>query len=233
MTTKGNFMTLMQLGLLLFIPYAVGIGNTWYWLLAIFMYAMYAGFGTVVTMHRLLAHKVFKTHWLVRNAGAFFGTVGSLLTPLEWVQQHLDHHRYNDTDKDPHSPKILGWKALLFCFHHQGTGKVAVVRLAKEPLMRFLHRWFYAILISYILLLYFVGGIPLVTFAWAIPCLMALWGQILIVFRHNENGPTNAGWLICLLTFGENNHVRHHQNPQDITQDGPAYKFINLIRTDK
>lgn len=233
MTSKGNFMTIMQMGLLLLLPYAIMNGNIIYWLISVFMYFMYAGFGTVVTMHRLLAHRVFKTNSLIRNIGAFFGTVGSLLTPLEWVQQHLDHHRFVDTKDDPHSPKVLGWKALFFCFHKQGTGKVAVVRLAKEPFMRFLHKWFYFVLISYIGILFFIGGLNLVVFAWAIPSLFALWGQILIVFRHNQEGPTNAGWLIGLLTFGENRHVRHHENPSDISQDGLARILINLIRTDK
>jgi stearoyl-CoA desaturase (delta-9 desaturase) len=233
MTRKGTFMTLMQLGLLAFIPYAVATGTAAHWLLAVFMYAVYAGVGTVVTMHRLLAHRAFEAPLWFRWFGTFFGTVGSLLTPLEWVQQHVDHHRYVDTQKDPHSPVILGWKALFFCFHSQGTGTIAVMRLAKEPFMRFMHRWFYPTLAGYIALLWLFGGLELVTFAWAIPCLGALWGQILIVFAHDEHGAKNSGALNGLLTFGENRHTRHHEDPRDITQDGLAYWFIQKIRTDK
>lgn len=223
----------MQIGLLAFLPYAVIVGEVWQWLLALAMYAVYAGIGTVVTMHRLLAHRAFDAPRWFRWVGAFFGTVGSLLTPLEWVQQHVDHHRYVDTPKDPHSPVVLGWKALFFCCHSQGTGTVAVMRLAKERFMRFMHKWFYLILAGYVAGLWAIGGLELVTFAWAIPCLGALWGQILIVFAHDEGGPKNGGWVNGLLTFGENRHVRHHQDPRDITQDGLAYWFINLIRTDK
>lgn len=233
MTSKGNFMTLMQLGLFAVLPYAIVAGSLWHWLLALFMYAMYAGVGTVVTMHRLLAHRTFEAPLWLRYVGAFLGTVGSLLTPLEWVQQHVDHHRYVDTPKDPHSPVQLGWKALFFCNHSQGTGTIAVMRLAKDPVMRILHRWFYFILTMWVVTLYLIGGPEAAVFGWAIPCLGALWGQILIVFAHNEDGAKNAGWLNGALTFGENNHVRHHEDPRDITQDGMAYWFINRIRTDK
>ncbi|MBB76635.1 MAG: hypothetical protein CMJ75_19180 [Planctomycetaceae bacterium] len=233
MTKKGNFMTMMQIGLLALIPAAIALGNVYWWLLAVFMYAMYAGVGTVVTMHRLLAHRAFEAPQWFRWLGAFFGTVGSLLTPLEWVQQHVDHHRYVDTPQDPHSPVVLGWRALFFCNHSQGTGTIAVMRLAKEPIMRLLHKWFYLVLAIWIVSLYLLGGVELVLFGWAIPCLAALWGQILIVFAHDDTGAKNSGWLNGLLTFGENRHVRHHQDPRDITQDGMAYWFISRIRTDK
>jgi stearoyl-CoA desaturase (delta-9 desaturase) len=229
MTHKGNFMTLLQVGLLFTLPYAVIHGSWGEWVVALVMYAVYAGVGTVVTMHRLLAHRVFKTGKLFRWFGTFMGTVGSLVTPLEWVQQHLDHHRYVDTPKDPHSPAMLGWKAAFFCFHGQGTGSIAVMRLGKEPFMRFMHKWFYAILPAYIAALYLAGGAHAVLFVWAVPCLLSLWGQILIVFAHGEHGPKNTGWITGLLTFGENRHIRHHQNPGDIRQDGLARWFIGKV----
>ena len=230
---KGTFMTVMQLGLLAVVPFAIMNGTLVLWALALFMYFVYAGLGTVVVMHRLLAHRTFEAPLWFRRFGSFMATVGSLLTPLEWVQQHMDHHRYVDTDKDPHSPMILGWKALFFCFHKQGTGKIAVARLAKETWMKNLHVYFYQILVLYILALFLVGGVNLVVFAWAIPCLMALWGQILIVFAHDKNGVKDSGWFVALTTFGENNHTRHHEDPRDITQDGIAYKVIQFIRKDK
>lgn len=231
-TRKGTFMTVMQIGLIASLPLAFMMGNVYWWLAAIGMYILYAGIGTVVTMHRLLSHRVFKAPKWLYYGGTFFATVGSLLTPLEWVHQHVDHHRFADQPEDPHSPVQLGWKAAFFTYHGQGTGTRAAGRLSRDPYMRVLHKYFYPILALYVTALLLVS-VKAFIFLWAVPCLMALWGQILIVFAHDENGATNSGFVLRMITFGENRHVRHHEDPRDISQDGPALWFINLVRTDK
>lgn len=230
---KGTFMTIMQVGLLAVLPYAFVVGNVWWWSLALAMYIVCGFIGTVVTMHRLLAHKTFKTSKVYRYVSTFFGSMGSLLSPLEWVAQHVAHHRFSDTEKDPHSPVVLGWKAMFFMFHSKTQSGVSVMRLAKEPFMKNLHTHFYAILLTYITALFLIGGFKLVVFAWAIPCLATLWGQVLLVMVHDENGAYNGNWFTRIITFNETKHKYHHENPGDISQDGIIYWFINLVRTDK
>lgn len=233
MTFKGGFMTLMQFLLLAVVPYAFVNGTLGWWLVALFMYTLYAGVGVVVTYHRLLAHRTFKSSKLYRYVSTFFAAMGSLLSPLEWVQQHTAHHRFVDTDKDPHSPVVMGWKAALFYFHKESKGTLFVMRLAKERFMRVMHQFFYPILALYVFFLWLIGGINAVVFAWAIPCLATLWGQVLAVMAHDENGATNGSWLSRIVTFNETWHKYHHENPGDITKDGIPYWFIRLIRKDK
>lgn len=233
MMLKGAFMTAMQIGLIAVIPYAVVVGDVWWWLLALGMYTLCGGIGTVVTMHRLLCHKTFRTGKAFRYVTTFFGSMGSLLSPLEWVAQHVAHHRFTDTDKDPHSPVRMGWKAMFFVYHSKTQSTVSVMRLGKERFMRALHSHFYWILASYIAVLFMIGGTKLAVFAWALPCLATLWGQVIAVMVHDENGATNGNWFTRLVTFNEAKHRYHHENPGDITQDGIIYWFIQLVRTDK
>lgn len=233
MTFKGFFMSVLQVGLFAVLPWAVMNGSWGWWVLALMMYVLYAFVGVVVTYHRLLSHRVFKSSLTYRYVSSFFAAVGSLLSPLEWVQQHTAHHRYVDTPQDPHSPNILGWKTWFFWFHIRSKGTLFVMRLAKEPFMRILHVHFYLILAIYIAVLWMIGGAHAVVFVWALPCLATLWGQALAVMAHDENGATNGSWLSRLVTFNETWHRYHHQNPGDITRDGAPYWFIQLIRTDK
>lgn len=230
---KGNFMTVMQVGLFAVIPYAVMEGNAWWWLLAFFMYFLYGMVGTAVTMHRLLTHRTFTTGKLFRYFGTFMGAMGSLLSPLEWAQQHVAHHRFSDTEKDPHSPVQLGWKAIFFCTHGKTTSTITTWRLFKEPFMYYLHKYYYLILFSWITLFYLIGGFKLVVFAWALPCLATLWGQVLGVMAHDEHGAVDSNIFSRIFTFNESKHRYHHINPGDITQDGILYHFINLVRTDR
>lgn len=232
MTFKGFFMSVLQIALIGVLPWAVMNGSWLWWSLAVVMFVVYAGIGTTVTYHRLLAHRVFQSSLTYRYVSTFFAAMGSLLSPMEWVQQHTAHHRYVDTDKDPHSPVIMGWKAMFFFFHLRSKGTLFVMRLGKEKFMRILHVWYYPILGAYLLALYLIGGVHMVVFAWAIPCLGTLWAQVLAVMAHDETGATNGSWLTRILSFNETQHTYHHKNPGDITRDGVSYWFIQLVRTD-
>lgn len=230
---KGMFMTIMQVGLWAVVPYAILEGNIYYWLLALVMYFLYGMVGTVIVMHRLLTHRTFTSTRTFRYFGTFMGAMGSLLSPLEWAQQHVAHHRYSDTDKDPHSPVRRGWKTIFFCTHGKTTSSITTWRLFKEPFMHVLHKYYYAILASWILGLFIIGGFKLVVFAWALPCLATLWGQVVGVMAHDEHGATDGSLISRIFTFNESKHRYHHINPGDITKDGILYTFINLVRTDK
>lgn len=65
-----------------------------------------SGFGVGVTLHRLLAHRSFKTHPIIENILSFVSCICVQGSPIFWVNVHRGyHHKYTDTDKDPHTPK--------------------------------------------------------------------------------------------------------------------------------
>ena len=62
--------------------------------------------GVTVTFHRQLTHKSYETFPIIRKIGTLFGTLGGVGSSIGWVSIHREHHRYSDTEKDPHSPKF-------------------------------------------------------------------------------------------------------------------------------
>lgn len=76
-----------------------------------FIFAIMTNLSITMGYHRLWAHKSYEAHpWLERfllaiSASAFQGSA------LKWSSDHRNHHRFEDTDKDPYSIKRGFWHA--------------------------------------------------------------------------------------------------------------------------
>jgi stearoyl-CoA desaturase (delta-9 desaturase) len=83
------------------------------------MYAL-MGFGVTIGFHRLLTHRAFETHRLVRCALAIFGSAAGQGMLIRWCATHRRHHQVSDRDGDPHSPHLHGdgWLARCRGFFH-------------------------------------------------------------------------------------------------------------------
>nr|CAH7767489.1 unnamed protein product [Callosobruchus chinensis] len=53
--------------------------------------------------HRLYAHKAFKAKLPLRIALVMLDTIAGMYTVYYWVRDHRQHHKYSDTDADPHN----------------------------------------------------------------------------------------------------------------------------------
>jgi stearoyl-CoA desaturase (delta-9 desaturase) len=65
--------------------------------------------GINVGFHRLLAHRGFACPRWVERTLAILGTACLQFSPGFWVAVHRRHHRFTDTDGDPHSPRHGFW----------------------------------------------------------------------------------------------------------------------------
>ncbi len=54
--------------------------------------------------HRYFAHKSFSTGRAMQFVFAFGGLTAAQKGPLWWAAHHRTHHRYTDTERDPHTP---------------------------------------------------------------------------------------------------------------------------------
>lgn len=73
-------------------------------------YTLISGLGVAVGLHRFFSHKAFKTNKFWEQMMLFFGCLACHGNPLFWVALHRGlHHRYSDTEKDPHSPVVHSW----------------------------------------------------------------------------------------------------------------------------
>ena len=108
--------------------------------------------GHSIGFHRYFSHSAFETtkfgHWLICLTSILIG-VGS---PISYARNHRFHHRVADEKRDLHSPvtdgKIKTFLGL-WTFHDLNwflkKGTVQVRDLIKDPLIRWIHKWYYEI----------------------------------------------------------------------------------------
>ncbi|XP_071440269.1 acyl-CoA Delta-9 desaturase-like [Hetaerina americana] len=62
-----------------------------------------AALGITAGAHRLWAHKAYKAKWQLRIILAIFQTIAFQNHIFEWVRDHRVHHKFSETDADPHN----------------------------------------------------------------------------------------------------------------------------------
>ena len=146
-------------------PIMVGIGMwlgwtgnllAWQDLLILALSYMIVGTGITVGFHRLLTHRSFKCHRVVRAGFAALGSAAAEGPVIDWVATHRKHHQFSDVAGDPHSPHVghgTGWRGAISGLIHAHLGwvfsdmEVADERryakdLLADPLIRFVDRTF-------------------------------------------------------------------------------------------
>lgn len=191
--------------------YFYGIGGLW---LTITLYLFLEIFVGNATMHRFYGHRSFKMaswketilRWLAHHIG-----IGSV---IGWVGYHRWHHKYSDTEKDIHSPKIQGIGHILFGSWKARIPPKLVNDLVKDKNLIWWHKNYYAYHTAVILTLLMLSPYALV-FAYALPNLLCLLSAYAIaIFPHLE-GEAKNDLFTEIITFGEGNHKYHHDNPSE------------------
>ena len=105
------------------------MGNLLNWQDILILAVCYVGIGAGVTVgfHRLLTHRSFKCHRLVRAGFAALGSAAAEGPVIDWVATHRKHHQFSDVDGDPHSPHVghgSGWSGAFRGLVHAHIGWV-------------------------------------------------------------------------------------------------------------
>lgn len=61
-----------------------------------------SGFGITAGVHRLWSHKAYKAKWPLRLLLVFLFTITGQKDVYTWALDHRVHHKYGETDGDPH-----------------------------------------------------------------------------------------------------------------------------------
>jgi stearoyl-CoA desaturase (delta-9 desaturase) len=189
------------------------------WLLLLLVsYFILNVFGFSISFHHTFAHKNFTFYRPVELMLMYIGTCATLVSPIAWAYTHNTHHRFTDTEKDPHSPKYLGWNIIFYFYHVNKHGSlVSIKHLLKDKI----HRWlnatagFWLVVLSFPLTIFIIGGFEALLHIWAIPTCMVLWTGIIFVSAHNDESDSNKAsnsWLLNLVSIGDGNHKKHHSN---------------------
>lgn len=187
-------------------------GEWWHWLVVFVVYFFTGCLGMVMTYHRLLSHRCwFPPKW-IEYLFTLFATVGLTGSAIAWVAIHHEHHKFSDTERDPHSPKYKGmlWSHFLSMFAPVKPKYSA--SLIRNKFYQFQHKHYLDINVVYGMILYLIDPMA-VLYAWLVPAAV-LWnlGSLIISASHRDD-KVHDDLLFALTTWGDGYHAVHHKYP--------------------
>ncbi|KAK9164586.1 hypothetical protein Syun_005488 [Stephania yunnanensis] len=208
-------------GLCLFAPFyfnrkAFWLGVVLYWI---------TGYGITISFHRNLAHSSFKLPKVLEYLFAYCASHAIQGHPIDWVSKHRFHHKYVDTERDPHSPidgfwfSHVNWLLDVDYMLQKTVGKRKnVADLRKQFFYRFMRRTYLLHPIALGILLYKLGGMPFVAWGMGVRTVWLLHVTFLVNSAchiwgrrdWNTRDLSKNNWLVALFTFGEGWHNNHH-----------------------
>ncbi|XP_014614962.1 PREDICTED: acyl-CoA Delta(11) desaturase-like, partial [Polistes canadensis] len=206
--------------------------------------------GITAGAHRLWAHKAYKAKWPMRIILMILESLAFERPIYIWVRYHRIHHKYTDTDADPHNSKRgfffshFGW--LMLKKHPEVIKKGATIDMSdleKDPLVM----WQLKYANIFMSLVCFVIPTLIPVFFWG-ESLMNAWyattiryiislNAILLVNSaahmwgtkpyDNSISPTNS-LSIGIAALGEGWHNYHHVFPWDYKASELGNYKVNL-----
>jgi fatty-acid desaturase len=189
--------------------------------------------GVCMGYHRHLTHGSFATYRPVRWLLALIGGLSGEGSALTWVTNHRKHHLYSDKEGDPHSPRDGRWWSHMLWFmpdfgykYHQTMLERFAPDLARDPVMRFLHKMFLPSHVlmglalfaigyfgwdsytgwSFVVWGMFVRLVYVLHVTWFVNSATHIWG-----YRNYETSDDSRNlWWVGILAFGEGWHNNHH-----------------------
>ena len=215
-----------QLSVIPMILYA----QPWQWGITAVMYFGILCLGITMGYHRYVSHKVFKSPLWFEYVMLFFAHIMMVGPAILWVANHREHHRFSDTDKDPHSPKYQGLFSAFFLQVLVRINFRYVRDLLKVQRYRAQVKYYWRIMGAWALFLVLIDPNALV-YAWLAPAGLAkLVGSLVFTYSHRNERP-NSDWWLGIITFGEGFHKVHHDNQRtkSFHKHDVGGMIINLI----
>jgi len=187
----------------------------WWHFVAIFIALFfYLNIGIICGYHRYFTHASFKANRFVKLLMLYFGTLSSVGAVIGWVAVHRKHHRFSDTDQDPHSPFHKGnlrvWFGYFFNIY-EVEGKYGA-RLAKDKDILFFQEYYYSIIFLSLIVLVAINPLLLIVL-YSIPQILTLNATSAINVLTHITGEVKDSPTLGALIYGEGWHATHHKHP--------------------
>jgi len=176
--------------------------------------------------HRSITHRSWSAptwlQYLLLTLGAGF----FMLPAMGWMAVHRKHHKFSDTDQDPHGPNI----GILRNF------TVANI----EPELRYMRTDIRNTALLWQVKYYYVIGLAtaaLVSYFFSAQTYFAIVGYIYLsviivnLLGHNKN--YNDSHILSAILAGEMYHDSHHKNPKKLRMgliDLPYFVMIRWLK---
>ena len=190
---------------------------------------------TMIGYHRILSHRIVQTGNLFKVFYSFVGSLAFSSPPAAWATMHILHHKYADSELDPHSPVQRGIVGSAIFYFHKSVDDIIkslpskerkklvinLKHLRKDSVLSFFEKYYIPMNLLYACVLFLINPIYVIYF-YAIPVTYSHMGQMVSIINHGgflggqNNNPRHKGhnkYFGWRLFFGEHNHSDHHDNP--------------------
>jgi stearoyl-CoA desaturase (delta-9 desaturase) len=208
----------------------------WLWL-SFFAHIMYLWFGHDLYHHRFLSHRSFDMPIWMQRICAVLGIYCLFGTAIGIAATHVSHHKYSDTDRDPH-PAHYGFKSWFWL--HEGMNnrdRSTIARLSKDEFLKFIGKHYYKIYFLTILLVCFVD-VKIAVYGFFIPVVYSFFSNGLVNvichrygYRTYETKDKSCNNLfVNLMLFGSGiaMHNTHHAYPNRYKLSNKLYE-VDLV----
>lgn len=171
--------------------------------------------------HRYFAHRSYKMNRIMTFLVAFGGGTSAQKGALWWASHHRWHHRFSDTERDPHNSNRgfwwshVGW---ILCDKYNRTHYDTIRDFAQYPELVWLNKYHLVPPILLGVAVWFFGGwsalfcgfflstVLLYHGTFSINSLTHKWGKA----RYKTGETSKNSFLLALVTLGEGWHNNHH-----------------------
>jgi fatty-acid desaturase len=248
----GGIVPMQVFGIWAIYNILTGTAPAWWWLAFIIGFVFMKLVGVGAGYHRLFSHHSFKVSRPMKLFVLWCGIISAQGSPFLWVGVHRgQHHRYSDTDKDPHSPEHGFWHSYIlwmFTIEDKSVNLKSIIDLVRDPDLTFAHKHYSKILwLSHALVA--LISIDLWFYLMALPAFITLHVfclQTSIVhykwagYRNynTRDDSVNVPWLFP-FSQGECWHNNHHGDPKNPNYGGrrwwevdPTFWIIKLLKAE-
>lgn len=206
--------------------YLLYLNSLGYYLAAIFGILFISKFGASIGQHRYFTHKSFKMPAWKEKFIALLATLSTTGSTLQYVTVHRYHHVNSDNGRDLHSPHEIGYWRSFWHWYKEDPSEKAPIGLIKDllrnPMLMWLHKYYFAIIFLYILLLALIDPV-LMLFCYMLPAGFSWWSSAVLSlplhlpnqgYRNFETTDSTVNsHMWNWLTLGEGLHNNHHARP--------------------
>lgn len=197
-----------------------------------------AGFGVTAGAHRFWTHRSYKANILLRSLLIFSFSVAGQNTLYDWVRDHRVHHKYSETDADPHNANRgfffshVGWLMMLKHPDVMRRGRqIDMSDILADPVVQFHQKHF--VLLKLLLCFILPTMIPVycwnetwyhafvqqclfryvssLNFTWSVNSAAHLWGSR----PYDKRIMPSENIYVSIMAMGEGWHNYHHVFPWD------------------
>jgi fatty-acid desaturase len=207
------------------IVYAIYTQQHYLFAIAFISWLIIGPISSVITLHRLLTHRSFKTYEWLEKVLSYISVISTVGPTISWVALHRQHHATSDREGDPHSPYINGkfnfvqavkvWLGYDWQIPNIPIGYVK--DLIKDKTHKFIFQNYFKIIFAFSLIIILYDPV-LWLFVYVVPASMTvhLIG-VVNVFGHRHGYRTydtrdqsTNSWIANIVSLGDGWHNNHH-----------------------